>query len=286
MEWETLCFQILQEQSIRSIDRFVQLMADRDVVLLHVNRESGDLSGYLHEESKLRDAVHKQCDHDRVMGSTWWHIQVFTGEITHDDLELLDQHVKNRDQTERLVQEDGDDASPEELSLETVGQIGAAYVLSPWLTQSKDGARLYSEFVWPVMAGRLLQFLASVDQAYAQGELRDNQQLKAWRCVEISPQVDLTMLKREFTRQLEAHFKPMSDEEGKWDELIEAELAEMKRSALPWPESSEDSAQTPKVRFNWPEHNANRRLVAKQFEDRLIVVPVCGNLFPYGTHTP
>ena len=270
MEWETLCFQILQEQSIRSIDRFVQLMADRDVVLLHVNRESGDLSGYLHEESKLRDAVHKQCDHDRVMGSTWWHIQVFTGEITHEELELLDQHVKSRDQTERLVQEDDADASPEELSLETVGQIGAAYVLSPWLTQSKDGARLYSEFVWPVMAGRLLQFLASVDQAYAQGELRDNQQLKAWRCVEISPQVDLTMLKREFTRQLEAHFKPMSDEEGKWDELIEAELAEMKRSALPWPESNEDSAQTPKVRFNLPEHNANRRLVAKQFpEDRL-----------------
>ena len=270
MEWETLCFQILQEQSIRSIDRFVQLMADRDVVLLHVNRESGDLSGYLHEESKLRDAVHKQCDHDRVMGSTWWHIQVFTGEITHEDLELLDQHVKSRDQTERLVQEDDADVSPEDLSLGTVGQIGAAYVLSPWLTQSKDGARLYSEFVWPVMAGRLLQFLASVDQAYAQGELRDNQQLKAWRCVEISPQVDLTMLKREFTSQLEAHFKPMSDEEGKWDEMIEAELAEMKRSALPWPETNEDSAQTPKVRFNWPEHNANRRLVAKQFpEDRL-----------------
>ena len=81
------------------------------------------------------------------------------------------------------------------------------------------------------MAGRLLQFLASVDQAYAQGELRDNQQLKAWRCVEISPQVDLTMLKREFTRQLESHFKPMSEEEGKWDGMIEAELAEMKKPA-------------------------------------------------------
>ena len=62
MEWDPLLPNSPRTEH-PSIDRFVQLMADRDVVLLHVNRESGDLSGTF-MKSRNFAMPHKQCDYE------------------------------------------------------------------------------------------------------------------------------------------------------------------------------------------------------------------------------
>ena len=82
------------------------------------------------------------------------------------------------------------------------------------------------------MVGRLLQYLSAVSVEFARSELMDDQRLKAWRCVEISPQVNLRRLTDVFNEQLLQQFKPMSSHERKWAKMLGQELELMSSAGV------------------------------------------------------
>ena len=296
LDWEHLLSAVVHRRQRTVLDRFVQLMADRDVVFAHVHYQDKDVQSNLAQAEAIREIICSECDPDRVMECTWWQIHVFANALGPQVLHEISDYVFQRDgiasglqnlnpvDPSKLLNLEAEEGEEEPAGAGTgssvgfrddhdpvasqVGRVGAAYILGPWLTQSRDGARLYSQFVWPRMVGRLLQYLSAVSVEFARSELMDDQRLKAWRCVEISPQVNLRRLTDVFNEQLLQQFKPMSSHERKWAKMLGQELelmssAGVSASDLETGSSPEDLS----VAFNADGAEKNERLIRRVFSE-------------------
>ena len=294
LDWGHLLSAVVNRRQRHVLDRFVQLMADRDVVFTHVHHQDEDVQSNLAQAEAIREVICSECDPDRVMECTWWQIHVFANALGPQVLHEISDYVFQRDGIASSLQNlnpvdpskalEGEVAPGLRTAAESepliglrvdqdpvasqVGRVGAAYILGPWLTQSRDGTRLYSQFVWPRMVGRLLQYLSSVSVEFARSELMDDQRLKAWRCVEISPQVNLRRLTDVFNDQLLQQFKPMSSHERSWAKMLGQELELMTSAGVLASDlEAESGAKDLSVAFNADGPEKNARLIRRVFSE-------------------
>ena len=67
LDWEHLLSAVVHRRQRTVLDRFVQLMADRDVVFAHVHYQDKDVQSNLAQAEAIREIIRSECDPDRVM---------------------------------------------------------------------------------------------------------------------------------------------------------------------------------------------------------------------------